>query len=206
MTVGEIKIQALKLMFVTYSDILDPEKIETLYNQENYRAYLVNMDGSIRRCLSDIEKRCVLPVKTFDLVPEVEPIPGYMTRIDITAPDFYEVERVSKESLYEYDGDHSYMREGNTLLFHNFDTSAKYRLLYYPRIDRTKGLSDSDEIGLPEEIAAAVPYFIKGELFREDEPNEASEARNWYEAAMLSVARPQITKQSSVATKFSQVW
>ena len=37
---------------------------------------------------------------------------------------------------------------------------------------------------MPEHIAAVIPYWIKGELFREDEPNEAAEARNWYETAM----------------------
>jgi hypothetical protein len=206
MTVGDIKIQALKLMFVSYSDDLSVENMDAIKGSENYRAYLVNMDGSIDRCLADIEKRCVLPVKMLELVPEQEPIHGFMTRIEINAPDFYEVERVSKESLYEYDGDCSYMREGNTLLFTNFDTSAKYRLMYFPRVTRTVNLSDTDEIGLPEEIAAAVPYFIKGELFREDEPNEASEARNWYESAILTVARPRITKQNSVVSKYSQVW
>lgn len=206
MTVGDIKIQALKLMFVSYSDDIGVENMDAFKGSENYRAYLVNMNGSIDRCLADIEKRCVLPVKTLELVPKSEPIHGYMTRIDIDAPDFYEIERISKESLYEYDGNHPYMREGNTLLFTTFDTGAKYRLMYYPRVERTVGLADADDIGLPEEIAAFVPYFIKGDLFREDEPNEASEARNWYESAMLSVARPQLTNQGRVSTKYSQVW
>lgn len=206
MTIGEIKIQALKLMFVTYSDDLSVQGLVDLEGQEQYRPYLVNMNGAIDRCLADIERRCILPVKVLELKAEGEPREGYMTRINITASDFYEVERISKESLYEYDGNHAFSREGNTLLFPNFDTDAVYRMMYYPRIPRTASRFDTDDIGLPEEIAAAVPYYVKGDLFREDEPNEASEARNWYEAAMQSVQRPVANRATRVSTRFSQVW
>lgn len=206
MTIGEIKIQALKLMFVSYSDDLSPERLLELEAQENYRAYLVNMNGAIDRCLSDIERRCILPVKVMELKPSGSVTEGYRTRIDITAPDFYEIERISKESLYEYDGNHPYAREGNMILLQAFDEDAIYRLLYYPRVSRTHARSDTDDIGLPEEIAAVVPYFVKGDLFREDEPNEASEARNWYEAAMAAIQKPVANLQGRVASKFSQVW
>lgn len=206
MTIGEIKIQALKLMFVSYSDDLVPQKLIDLEGRETYRPYLVNMNGSIDRCLSDIEKRCILPVKVLELKPSETAPEGYRTRIGITAPDFYEIERISKESLYEYDGDHPFTREGNTILLSNYDRDAVYRLMYYPRVGRASGLLDTDEIDLPEEIAAAVPYYIKGDLFREDEPNEASEARNWYEAAIEMLPTKTVNRVNRVASKYSQVW
>ena len=206
MTVGEIKIQALKLMFVTYTEDPTEESLLRLGGDPNYRPYLINMNGAIDRCLSDIERRCILPVKMHDLVLSAEPTEGHMTRFEITAPDFYDVERISKEGLYEYDGDHPYMREGNTLLLQTYDATAKYRLIYYPKVRRVSTLHDTDAIDVPDEIAAVIPYYVKGDLFREDEPNEAGEARNWYEAAMQSLVRPRATKQARVESIFSQVW
>jgi hypothetical protein len=206
MTIGEIKIQALKLMFVSYSDDLSPENLIDLEGQENYRPYLVNMNGAIDRCISDIERRCVVPTKTMDLIPQEESAEGYQTRIEITAPDFYEIERISKESLYEYDGEHPFDREGNTILLADFDKNAIYRMLYYPRIKRTATQNDIEQIDLPEDIAAVVAYYVKGDLFREDEPNEASEARNWYESAMQMIQKPRISKINKVRSVYSQVW
>lgn len=208
MTVGEIKIQALKLMFVSYSDDLSPKNLIDLEGQENYRPYLVNMNGAIDRCLSDIESRCVLPVRVQKLSadPLERSSDRYYTRIDIPFDDFYEVERISKESLYEYEGELDFQREGNTLIIADYDASAEYRLIYYPRVKRSATMLDTDEIDLPENIAALVPYYVKGDLFREDEPNEASEARNWYEAGIEAIKRPIVSRSNKVKSTFSQVW
>jgi hypothetical protein len=206
MTVGDIKIQALKLMFVTYDRDLTPDSLGELGADINYRAYLINMNGSIDRCLADIEKRCILPAKIQAITPSTEPVAGYMTRCEITARDFFEIERVSKEGLYEYDGDHPYMREGNTILLKEYDPSAKYNLIYYPKARRASVLRDTDELEIPENVAAAIPYFVKGELFREDNASEANESMRQYEAAMASIDNPRTSKQGRVVSTFSQVW
>lgn len=206
MKLGEIKIQALKLMFITYTEDPNPEDLTELGSDSNYRAYLINMNGAIDRCIADIERRRILPAKMQDLAPSAPPVEGYMTRCEVTAEDFYDVDRISKEGLFEYDGNHPYMREGNTILINSYDPSARYRMLYFPKIRRASLLRDGDELDVPEEIAAVIPYYVKGDLYREDEPNEASEARNWYEAALASFERPVANKQGRVASAFSQVW
>ena len=86
-----------------------------------------------------------------------------------------------------------------------FDEGDTYTLLYYPKIPRVSSLtSDEEELTIPENIASHIPYFIKGDLYRDDEPNEASEARNWYEAAMDEILNSRANKASKVASVFSQ--
>lgn len=206
MKIGDIKAEALKLMFVSYTDDVGTETIEELMDQENYRPYLLGMKGSINRCLSDIENRRVLPVKSLALDGELAQAGRSSKRFDLPT-DFYDVCRVTAESDCIYDGDHPYFMEGDTLLLRGMDADTDYTLLYYPKIRRlTESASNEAELaGVPEEIAVLIPYFIKGDLYREDEPNEASEARNWYESGMASLMRRRTEKQGRVQAVYSQV-
>ena len=45
MKLGDIKIEALKLMFVNMGDDIDIESLETYAQDEIYKSYLVNMPG-----------------------------------------------------------------------------------------------------------------------------------------------------------------
>ena len=59
------------------------------------------------------------------------------------------------------------------------------------------------ELDIPNGIAEQIPYFIKGDLYRDDEPNEASEARNWFEAAMDAIITGRTNRTGRVCTKYS---
>lgn len=45
----------------------------------------------------------------------------------------------------------------------------------------TKNTSDKEELPLDEALCELIPYFIKGELYEEDNPQQASIARNYFE-------------------------
>ncbi|MBQ8399329.1 MAG: hypothetical protein IJX08_05090, partial [Clostridia bacterium] len=47
----------------------------------------------------------------------------------------------------------------------------------------------------PDDIACHIPCFIKGDLYRDDEPDEAGEARNFFEAAMEEIKRNEMPEQ-----------
>ena len=49
MKLGEIKIEALKLMFINEGDDIDIGSLELLAQDEIYKNYLVNMPGAINR-------------------------------------------------------------------------------------------------------------------------------------------------------------
>lgn len=205
MTIGEIKIQALKLMFVTYQDNISVDDLEKLGGQENYSKYLINMDDAINRCLADIERRRILPVKSVAMNDFEWNLRGKVARFDLTTvSDFYDVERISCESLYEYNGNVPYYRDGDVILLMDYNNEAEYRLVYYPKVIREAG--DKGIIkNLPDNLACLIPYYVKGDLYRDDEPNEASEARNWYEQAMSEYRNPVSNVQTRVKTVYSQV-
>ena len=208
MRLGDIKVEALKLMFVTYTDDIRAEDLPDLGGEENYRAYLLNMNGSINRCLADIESRRILPVKRISVRASSGELRRGALRVALAdvAPDLFDVDRVVREDVDGYCGDCEWEREGDELILRDFDEISDYRLLYYPRLPRYAGdATNMEEVPVPDEIAAFIPYFVKGDLYREDEINDASEARNWYEAAMEQIAAARVNKVNRVRRVYSQV-
>lgn len=208
MKLGDIKIEALKLMFVNYNIDFIIDELPNIALDENYGSYLVNMPGAINRCFASIEEKGVLPVKTYVLKADEGLASGSFMRFNLAQliEDYFDVERIVCETTNgEYIGDHEYQKEGDTLVIKDFGGDDRYILLYLPKIDRISSLTpDDEEILVPDNIAAHIPYFIKGDLYRDDEPNEASEARNWYEAAMDAILNSRANKVSKVTSVFSQ--
>ena len=206
MNLGEIKIQPLKLMFVNYNDDIYIEDIYALSTDQNYGSYLVNMTGSINRCFSSIEEKRVLPVKSYTLHYSDGEADNSFFRFNLNAliPDFFDIERLIYQHKGIYCGDMDYQREADILVLKNPCAEGTYRLLYYPKIARIDSLADNQmELDIPNGIAEQIPYFIKGDLYRDDEPNEASEARNWFEAAMDAIITGRTNRTGRVCTKYS---
>ena len=92
--------------------------------------------------------------------------------------------------------------EGNVLVLPLLDEHTTYTVLYYPSIPRvTSETDDNTELAIPDKIATHIPYFVKGDLFRDDEPDEA---RNWFEMAMEQVVQTKQSHSGKVFTKISQ--
>ena len=208
MKLGEIKIEALKLMFANYNTDIDIDKIIDLYDDENYGYYLVNMNGSINRCFSALEEKLVLPSKNFVLNKTLAEVSCGKMRfnLDEILTDYFAIDRVIYENEYgEYNGNINFEMEGNVLVLPEIGARESYRLLYKPSLERVSADTEEDtELNIPNSIATHIPYFIKGDLYRDDEPNEASEARNWFEQAMTELHSKQDTNMNRVDTIFSQ--
>lgn len=209
MKLGEIKIEALKIMFANYNvDIEISQLTDTAVNDENYGSYLVNMPGSINRCFSDLEEKGVLPSKSVLLNKVDAVIDGAFLRFDLSEiiSDFFSIERVVyTDSHGKRIGDYDHELEGDVLVLSNIEDDESYRLLYKPKIERIGALTDDNiELSIPNSIASTIPYYIKGDLYRDDEPNEASEARNWYESAMNELHINKANKVNKVKSVYSQ--
>lgn len=208
MKLGEIKIEALKLMFINYNIDISIEELDRYLQDENYASYLVNMPGAINRCFANIEERGVLPSKAFTLkvVDGLASASYIRFNLPTLIEDFFTVDRIIYECGDEYDGDHDYRMEGDTLVLELFDDEKEnFIVLYKPKIERVLATTENDtEIDIPDNIAVHIPYFIKGDLYRDDEPNEASEARNWYEAAMESILSARENKIGKVKNTYKQ--
>ena len=207
MRLGEIKIEALKMMFLNYEENLTIDNLNNYLKNDNYSSYLVNMPGSINRCIAYLEQKRVLPSKVIELT-DIGNSNNYFKFDLSTISDFSSIDRVIFESNNgSYGGNIDYILEGRTLLLKPIADGEIYRLLYKPKIARVTNVSENSlELGIPDEIACLIPYFIKSELFRDDEPAEAGEARNWFEQNLMELYQEPANKISSVQTVYSQRW
>lgn len=204
MLLGEIKLEALRLMFVNYDNDINIKDIPELIKDENYASYLNNMTGSINRCFSDIEEKLILPTKVITLTDSNLNDKHFSFDLG-TISDFFEIFSVVKDGK-AYESNCNYILEGNVLLLDRTINGNEYRLIYYPKINRiTSATGDTTELEIPESIACLIPYFIKGDLFRDDEPNEASEARNWYEQQIRELHLRKNHSNKTVNCTYKQV-
>lgn len=188
MKLGDIKIEALKLMFVSYGEFLTTDSLPNYENDENYASYLVKMNGSINRCFADLERKRITPTRVKIFSAEDAKNRACNAEFDISALDMLELVRLDYENergvrvspfrVYEY------IPEEKRLITRKISDGECYHLVYREKLKRL-GYDEANEleIELPDTITSVIPFFIKGDLFREDEPNEAAEARNWYEQA-----------------------
>lgn len=188
MKLGDIKVEALRLMFMGGALEIGADQLVDFADDQTYGYYLSRMPGAINRAFSIIERRRVLPVKAVRLIATGE---GSTARFHLkaVATDLYDVERITYEREGHYDTGIDYHLEGGELIVHDFDKDACYTLLYRPRIDRVSaGTDDQKEIDIPDEIAEVIPYAVKGDLFRDDESDEAEAARARFEYALNEIA------------------
>lgn len=208
MKLGEIKLEALKIMFTNNGQDIVIEDMETLLRDEIYRNYLINMNGSINRCFSNIEDKGVLPLRVLNLdISTAERVNGFLRFNLNEITDFYKIDRIVYENSYgEFISDCEFRVEANILILPEITQEENYRLIYKPNIMRiTSAMNDEEEVDVPDNIAVYIPYFIKGDLFRDDEPDEANEARNWFEQAMQEFSPQNVDRQNSVKTIY-KIW
>ena len=207
MTYGEIKIEALKLMYVRENTDFVVSQLDILREDEDINVYLCNMPGSINRCLSYIESRGVLPRKTHTLVLS-EAKEGELVRRDLKKeiPDYYDIDRLICECNGRYIGDCDYRMEGDVLVL-AYDEDMTYTVEYKPKCRRVSVTNeetrDDCEIDVPDDIAALIPFYIKSELYRDDEPAEAGEARNWFEQSIAQLGRARVSTSKTVTSLYA---
>lgn len=206
MTLNDIKKAALALMFTNYSDDLADVDVDTLSSEE-YTQYLVNMNASINRCLGRIESAGVLPLKTQEITTATTgSVSGNFARYDLSllANLFKSVSRIAKESASgEYIPSVKYHLEGTTVVLPPLETGEKYIIIYRPKAPRVFISSPSYAVvNVPENIAEIIPYYIKADLYEEDEPDLALQARNIFESLLAQL----VVDESSVDQGVVNVW
>ena len=207
MKLADIKIEALKIMFVSYGERITAETLSSYETDENFASYLVKMNGAINRCFGDLEAKGIIPDKCHKLTADNGKTRGRYMDFDTKALNVGAISRVAYENMMgrrisDFDR-WEYVPEEDKIILPVIREDEYYLLSYKPRMQRLTASSlDSMELDLPDYIAELIPYFIKGELYREDEPNEAGEARNYYEAATEQLMLPKDVR-GSVYSKYS---
>ncbi|MBR2474167.1 MAG: hypothetical protein IKB51_03965 [Clostridia bacterium] len=183
MKIGEIKVEALKLMFAAYDDDYNSSDLTDMKYGEAYRDYLINMPGSIKRAFGVLERRGVLPPKSFVITGDGTTYDGVTVDMSEKVEDFLDVDRVSFKSVYgEYYPTCPYSREGDKIMLSRLHKGDTYTVFYRPKISREyEDDTELSTIGIPDRIAELIPYFIKSELYCEEDPEEATRARSLFD-------------------------
>ena len=194
MTLGEIKSEALKLMFAEVGELCEAD-IDTLKDSADYGVYIRRMNGSINRALGRIENAGAVPYKIYRLKEEEAETSYYYAKYDLPAlvPDFNRFERLVREMGYSYNGNAAYCMEGNNVLvLPRMKFNESYTVIYSPRVKRVGEDDPGDSvIDLPEDVLSIIPYFIKGDIFEEEEPNLAINAIALFEKYLMTLAKKQ---------------
>ena len=208
MKLGEIKIETLMLIFPSVSIEVDTDNDEALNEalldlkqDPNFADYLVGMTGAINRCFASLEGRGVLPTTGVTVKKEqCKKVGDNWLKLDISSlvPEIAQIEHIAVEKNGLYIPRHDYLRESATTILFK-DIANEYTLIYTPKIKRIKNITSAQEvIGLPDEIACLIPYYLKSELVRTDDSSEASSAREQYERGIMELVSYREGYQSSV--------
>ena len=208
MKYNEVRAEALRLMFSDSDVNVDIEQedalgsrvgLSLLEDDENIGPFLRNMRGSVNRCFAIIEAKGVLPDRTVLVLPSVQ---GQISSFELPQ-DCYTPIRLARYGEDFVEGSVAFERQGDRVIIPDYDVDSTYLLVYKPKIRRLPfGVGDFEELDLPDNVASFIPFYVKGELFRDEEPGEAGESRNWFEAAMAELMTRQEGEQRSVDTVF----
>ena len=198
MTIGQIKIEALKIMYLCTRDVHEDE-LTALGADQNYSDYLAAMPGCIHRAVQGMVARRILPTKDLVLPHQKE--------FDLSGvEDFYAAEEVLIYRDGVRQGDAPCMIEGDKLILLSVEENNEYILKYSPTLPIiTTATKNNYKLPIPEPLAAAIPYFIKAELYTLEAPSNAAEAersRNLYETALLTYSASKHTIQRRVRSWF----
>lgn len=117
---------------------------------------------------------------------------------------FFEEEKVleiNQVNFYYHEiGNKLYFQDKDYLEYYK-DFIIKLRYMYKPsRVFINASTNDFSDISsdVPTEVQYMLPYFIKGELYEEDEPNLAAQARNMYTQFLINTRKPFANNQTKV--------
>ena len=190
MKLGKLKAEAL-YMCLANPDITgcfdtDEEITEALYqlkSDPNLSDYLNASVGAINRCFAFLEMKGLSPVRTANVLPVSD---GSVYRLSLT-PRIHDLLRI--KSVFAIKGDTiSPIRDfieitGSELMLK--DNADSYSVSYYSRIPRISAATpESYDVPLDECLCELIPYFIKGDILRVDDPSEADNAMSFFMEAI----------------------
>lgn len=165
----DIKKDALRLMGVT------PINVNGDYSTTETKEYVVSMNDSILRAIDRICALGQIPPKTY-------PLPKVATS------SFY---TFSKED-FEFDGEIKAIKKlkGDRVedipfvrlddkIYVYVESDDVVFIEYYPYFNKT--IDDNAEVDLPDGLARIIPYFVKADLYEDEEPQLAALSRNLFE-------------------------
>lgn len=211
MLLWQVKANALRLMFADSDMNFDQHDFEEgiVYENSNTREKLVLMEDSIRRAIDLYYQYHGTKVSVGRFRHDGNEIGlleqewvGFPTKVDAeiyqTNEDERRLVRVIENIPFFWD---EFNRE--IILEKNIIGDVTYRVWYKTAkknlpYDVSEMEYDLNELRIDEEVQRMIPYFIKGELYEEDEPNVAMAAKNEYIYFVRGLRKAQAKVQTKV--------
>lgn len=206
MTVADIKIQTLKLMEINSADI-SPSILQELYSDENYKDFLSQMPPAITRAMNRIKTAGAVPQKSYTLEPLEDSRRISKYELGTLIPDFSKLRRVVVESDCGYCGNYPYSFEGANVVLFNLHKGNTVTFIYEPKMPVVTVVTPDDtEIPLPDELAGIIPYSVKADIYEQDEPELATQARNIFEGMLAEYWPQEQNVEAGIDEVYSQGW
>lgn len=185
MKLGEIKAEALYLCFATPELCIDTEDSEALCQalgslkyESDYSDYLNASVGAINRCLAYIELKGLAPERVARIPYDPKDLRDGVAVIKLNSliEDFDTLVSVTEEGggLISYV---EYARTGDEIRLLPPVKGDCYVVTYRPKVKRITHATPEDyDIPLPRSICELIPYFVKGDIMRMDDPEEAEKS------------------------------
>lgn len=212
MKLWEIKAQALRLMFADYDMQFSEQEFaeQVVYNNYNTREKLIRMDDTINRAIDtyynivgETTKTKLVeinPDNTLILTEIIDDL-SRPIRVDWLLFDNYEQLRYEKNNLdFYFEADVlSFLGETYT----DYIERSKFRIWYKEKRKRLPAVVaemefDLNDINIPIEVQQMIPYYIKGELYEEDEADVAAIARQRYIEFLYNLQKKITVRQTKV--------
>lgn len=200
MTLGELKIACMKLIEVQQEEI-------TVDNLSNEIAF--NVIESINRAMNRIAELGKYPKKSFTLLSTDGEVGDYDAEYTISdfASDFYLLDKITYEDSNGIRSENVvwFFRDDDTLVLPAIE-EGKYYVKYTPIPQQfTYDDSDTTNLAIKDLIASKIPYFVKADIYEEEQPTLAINSRNIFESYMSTIPVNQDSKpiQQRVKTIFS---
>ena len=220
MKLWEIKAQALKLMFAD-SDIQFSENEFTdgvVYQNSNTRDKLTRMNDSVRRAIDLYYTYVGVRSKSQIFALTAGEYIDLSTTTDFGSPDrvdlkIYSTDEDDEKNNLVYERNHVnfiYNEIEEKIEFEEDFSNSIYAdyILEFRVYYKIKKLNidlavdeitfDLDTIYIPSEVQRNIPFYIKSELFEEDEPQLAVNAKNSFISFLMTLQKPFSRVQTKV--------
>lgn len=206
MTLADLKVQSLLLLNI--NDIkISVENLEDVESDNNYKDLFSRMPAAIMRAMNRIKTAGVIPKKTYDAaaVEDNTNIARYDLSTEIS--DFSKLVRVVVSGNNFYCGNYPYTFEGINVVLFGLRKGWNVTFIYEPKMPFINIVSDNaTEIPLPEELASIIPYFVKADIYEQDEPELSTQARNIFEGMLAAYVPQEENVEAFVESVYKSGW
>ncbi len=190
MTKGELITACIKLMFDNDDVVIDNTTVSA---ESDYASRTVNIIESINRAIHRLSLLKKLPSQVFYITEETKYVSKntHLTRYSFEdlMTDYSRYEKISKEDAFgNYNSNISVRFEGQYIVLPTLRKNEQY-IVDYQAIPFVLSYEDEDIVEIPyaDNIVSIIPYYVKADLYEEDNPNIADYSRNLFEQYAMAL-------------------